>query len=637
MKTLNTYYSTYENLNNFIQDNNIKDSSMLLIQIFTSQNNYEFIETLLKKISNYFPFASLIGSTTDGEIKNGLVSTKETVISFTKFEDVKLKTYSTNKFENYFDAGKKIATELVKEDTKVIISFIDGLLGNGEEYLNGISNIHKDVIVAGGLAGDKGEFKQTYVFTKDSIYQDGIVGVSLSSLKLNVFTDYSFNWLPIGQKLKITKVDKNRVYTINDKTAVDTYNYYLGESISEQLPAIGIEFPLILQKNGVCIARAVIAKNDDGSLLFAGNLSEGDEVRFGYGNINAILDKTQNHIDKLYNQKMESIFIYSCMARRRFMPEKIENETLIYNQIAPTCGFYTYGEFFSNKNSKQLLNQSMTILALSESNEINTKKISVKIEKNVSTTIQALSHLIHVSTKELEQKDEIMISQSRNIAMGDMLNIIAHQWRQPLNIISMTANNLLIDIELDDLDKKKTKDYINSIVEQSSKLSKIIDNFRNYFKPTKNKEEISVDILIKEIKDIISLNLEENKIVFKIKNQLETTIHTYKTELLQILLNLINNSKEALLRSKIDNKLILLLIKEDEQHIIFEIYDNAGGIDDSILSEIFNPYFSTKQELNGTGLGLYISKIIAEKYLNGKISVKNNLEGASFNIKIKKI
>jgi nitrogen-specific signal transduction histidine kinase len=637
MKTLNTYYSSNENLNKFIQDNDIKDSSKLLIQVFTSENNYTFIETLLKNISTYFPLASLIGSTTDGEINNGFVSTKKTVISFTRFENVKLKTYITNEFENYFEAGKKIATELIDDNTKVIISFIDGLLCNGEEYLNGISNINKNIIVAGGLAADNGEFKQTYVFTKNHIYQDGIVGISLSSLNLTVFTDYSFNWLPIGQKLKITKADKNRVYTINDKTAVDTYNYYLGKSISEQLPAIGIEFPLIIEKNDVCIARAVIAKNNDGSLVFAGNLNEGDQVRFGYGNIDAILDKTQSHINKLNNQKMESIFIYSCMARRRFMPEKVENETLIYNQIAPTCGFYTYGEFFSNKSSKLLLNQSMTILALSESNEINTKKISVKIEKDVSTTIQALSHLINVSTKELEQKDKIMISQSRNIAMGDMLNIIAHQWRQPLNIISMSANNILIDIELDDLDKEKTKDYINSILKQSSKLSKIIDNFKSYFKPMKNKEEFLIETLIKEIKDIISLNLEENKIVFKIKNQLETSIYTYKTELLQVLLNLINNSKEALLRKEKDTKLILLLIKEDEQYIIFEIHDNAGGIENSILDEIFDPYFSTKQELNGTGLGLYINKIIIEKYLEGEISVKNNQEGASFNIKIKKI
>jgi C4-dicarboxylate-specific signal transduction histidine kinase len=91
------------------------------------------------------------------------------------------------------------------------------------------------------------------------------------------------------------------------------------------------------------------------------------------------------------------------------------------------------------------------------------------------------------------------------------------------------------------------------------------------------------------------------------------------------------------LRKEKDTKLILLLIKEDEQYIIFEIHDNAGGIENSILDEIFDPYFSTKQELNGTGLGLYINKIIIEKYLEGEISVKNNQEGASFNIKIKKI
>ncbi len=292
MKTLNTYYTSPENLNSFIERNSIDDSSKLLIQVFSNENKLAFISDLTHFFLQNFPLASLIGATTDGEIKDGQVTTQTTVISFTLFEKVSLKTYISNEFEDYFQAGRDMATNTIESDSKVIISFIDGLLGNGEEYLNGINSINKEIIVAGGLAGDNGTFTQTYIFTKDEIYTQGVVGVSLSSSELKAFTDYGFNWLPIGQKLKITKADKNRVYMIDDKTAVETYSYYLGNDISEQLPSIGIEFPLILEKNGIEIARAVIGKNDDGSLLFAGNLHEMDEVRFGYGNANEILDKT---------------------------------------------------------------------------------------------------------------------------------------------------------------------------------------------------------------------------------------------------------------------------------------------------------------------------------------------------------
>ena len=636
MKTVNTYYTSLDNLSSFIQDNNILDSSRLLVQVFSSQNDYTFISDLTKFFSENFPLSSLIGSTTDGEIKDGQVSTNTTVISFTIFEKVTLKTYISNEFENYFQAGVDLATNIIEKDSKVIISFIDGLLGNGEEYLNGINSINQEIIVAGGLAGDNGTFTQTCVFTKDKIYEKGVVGVSLSSSSLKVFTDYGFNWLPIGQKLKITKADKNRVYTIDDKTAVETYGYYLGSDISEQLPNIGIEFPLILEKDGIEIARAVIGKNDDGSLVFAGNLHEGDEVRFGYGNADKILGKTQYHIDKLYNQPIQSIFMYSCMARRRFMPEKIENETLIYNQISPTSGFFTYGEFFSTDKSKKLLNESMTLLALSEEEESNTKKITVRVEKNVSSTIQALSHLIHVSTQELQRKDEIMISQSRNAAMGEMLNMIAHQWRQPLNTISMTANNILMEQELECLDDENLVEYINSIVKESSELSEIIDNFRNYFSPTKEKEEIAITTIIEETIGIINSNLKDNNIELIIQNKSDSTIYTHKQELMQVLLNLINNSKDAFISNEKEKRVIIISTKNENENIIIDLCDNAGGINSNIINEIFNPYFTTKNDLNGTGLGLYMCKIVIEKYMNGKLSVENMKDGVCFTIVIPK-
>lgn len=636
MKTVNTYYTSPDELSDFLQQNGISDSEKLLIQVFTHENELAFITDLTAYFLKNFPLASLIGATTDGEINNGHVSTQTTVISFTLFENVSLKTYISKDFENYFQAGCDLATNILEKESKLILSFIDGLLGNGEEYLNGINSINKEIIVAGGLAGDNGTFTHTYVFTKDSIYSNAVVGVSLNSAHLNVFTDFGFNWLPLGQKLKITKADKNRVYKIDDKTAVETYGYYLGKNISEQLPQIGIEFPLILEKNGMQIARAVISKNDDGSLIFAGNLEESDEVRFGYGNADKILDKTQHHIDKLYHKPVEGIFIYSCMARRRFMPEKIENETIMYNQIAPTSGFFTYGEFFSTCENKSLLNQSMTVLALSESDECNSKKTTVNIEKKESTTVQALAHLIHVSTQELQRKDEIMITQSRSSAMGELLNMIAHQWRQPLNVISMNANNILADQELDCLNKESLTESMNSIVKESSNLSQIIEDFRNSFSPKNGKEEISIKTIIEDTKDIIHTNLEDNKITLIIQHKCDGSILGYKQDLMQVLLSLINNAKEAFLKNNTEKRTIIISTQEDKDYIEIDIYDNAGGIDTQIIEKIFTPYFTTKNELNGAGLGLYMSKIVVEKYMNGNLSVQNIKEGVCFNIKLLK-
>lgn len=402
MITLNTYYISDELLNEFIEAHNLQDSSKLLIQIFTAQNDFEFITQLTHFFSIHFPLSALIGATTDGEIKDGYVSTHKTVISFSIFESVHLKSYISDTFDSYHQAGGDLAFAVIQDDTKVIIAFIDGLRGNGEEFLKGIHTCNPNITIVGGLAGDNATFTKTYVFTKESIISKGVVGVSLSSSSLNVYSDYSFNWVPIGKTLTITHAQDNRVYTIDDKSAVETYNYYLGKEVGGQLPMVGIEFPLIIQREGNLIARAPIAKESDDSLIFAGNLHNGDKVRFGYGDADVILSETQKHISNFAEIPVESIFIYSCMARRRFIPMEIEQETLIYNQIAPTSGFFTYGEFFTH----ELLNQSMTVLALSESAHSIKPLITCHHTHHKSTTIQALSHLISVSVNELETAQE---------------------------------------------------------------------------------------------------------------------------------------------------------------------------------------------------------------------------------------
>lgn len=638
MKTINTYYSSIEQLSKVIEENSISDSSKLLIQVFTSKNELPFISEITEFFSTYFPLCTLIGSTTDGEIKDGKVSTFTTVISFSIFDDIELKAFISNEFSSFYEVGYELASNIIQEDTKVIISFIDGLIGNGEEFLNGISSLNKEVIVSGGLAGDNAQFTQTLVFTKDAIYSNGVVGVSLSSPTLKAFTDYAFSWEPVGEKLKITKVDKNRVYTINNKTAVDTYAYYLGEEISEQLPNIGIEFPLIAQRDGVQVARAVIGRHDDGSLVFAGNLNENESVQFGYGNSKEILSQTQSYIDKLYNLPIESIFIYSCMARRRFMPDEIENETITYQQIAPTSGFYTNGEFFScSGKGKELLNQSMTLLILSESDLCNNKKIRVESKNAASSTIQALSHLIHVAINELEQKDEIMITQSRNNAMGEILNMIAHQWRQPLNVISLNMNNILLGLELETLDKKTLREHINNVLSQSSQLSETIDSFKDHFSFTQTKKEIiQMESLIKEAIEVIQISLDENEIAVEVNSKSDTEIINSKQELIQVFLTLINNSKDAFISNNIEKKFILVTIEENENFIVIHFCDNAGGIEEKNLANIFEPYFTTKGELNGAGLGLYISRVIIEKNMRGKIDIKNFKDGICVTIQIPK-
>ena len=354
----------------------------------------------------------------------------------------------------------------------------------GEVFLNGLSSVSQNVVISGGLSGDNGVFDKTFVFINDKVLLNGAVAVSLNGY-LNVSTEYSFNWQPIGKQLTITKVKDNVVYTIDDKTAYETYKYYLGKEVAQRLPAIGIEFPLIIKRNGINIARAVVGLNDDESLVFAGDLHEGDTVQFGYGDSESILNSSTQIVSDLSKSAIESIFVYSCMARRRFIPDLIESELEPLTLLGSVAGFFTYGEFFTQNSGgpKELLNQTMTVLALSESNSI--KKVAfdeyIKYDDNAIST-RALSHLINVTSNELQEinedleisikrekeivsnQEKFIFDQTKMAQMGDMIGNIAHQWRQPLGTISTAASSVQIQKDLGVLSDEFLNNSTNKII-----------------------------------------------------------------------------------------------------------------------------------------------------------------------------
>ncbi|WP_458700541.1 PAS domain S-box protein [Sulfurospirillum sp. 1307] len=235
--------------------------------------------------------------------------------------------------------------------------------------------------------------------------------------------------------------------------------------------------------------------------------------------------------------------------------------------------------------------------------------------------------------KELEKKDELLLAQSRHAAMGEMISIIAHQWRQPISIINMAVNNTIVDIELESLDEKSLKEELESILKQTQYLSKTIDDFRNFFKPNKEKEYFYVKDIVDEMLNIIGKSLENNKIFICRENNEKSKIYSYSRELLQIFINIINNSKDAFNERNIKNRKIKIVTNEEDYFIHVNIIDNAGGIPEDILPNIFEPYFSTKKE-EGTGIGLYMCKIIMEKHIKGSIRAFNVEDGACFHMKI---
>ena len=237
--------------------------------------------------------------------------------------------------------------------------------------------------------------------------------------------------------------------------------------------------------------------------------------------------------------------------------------------------------------------------------------------------------------KRLEQ-EQILIQQSKLASMGEMIGNIAHQWRQPLAQISAIHMNMKVTYDFD----KFTKEYMESKIKEANKLtaymSQTISDFQNFFKPQGEKEVFSIEKACRDAYFILESSLKAHgiEVIFHITQ--DVTINGYKTEYSQVILNLLSNAKDILIERQIKNPKIELEIKDGNHYALVKIKDNAGGVDASIIDKIFEPYFTTRHQTQGTGIGLYMSKNIIERNMHGYINVVNVEDGALFTVKVDK-
>lgn len=236
--------------------------------------------------------------------------------------------------------------------------------------------------------------------------------------------------------------------------------------------------------------------------------------------------------------------------------------------------------------------------------------------------------------QELNIKQTLLTHQQRLAQQGEMLSMIAHQWRQPLTAINATASNLLVKNMLNNIDSKELEKELTLITDYSQHLSSTVNDFRNFFKPVKDKENISLEKLVEKSLKIIKTSIEFDGIELVKNYSSNRTISTYSNEIQQVILNIIKNAQDALIHRNIKDKKIFIETKNVQNRVILTIADNAGGIDKKIIQKIFDPYFSTKNKQEGTGLGLYMSKTIIVEHCKGKLSVDNNKYGAIFTIEL---
>lgn len=245
---------------------------------------------------------------------------------------------------------------------------------------------------------------------------------------------------------------------------------------------------------------------------------------------------------------------------------------------------------------------------------------------------KGLAGAVKVKTEENLKQQQLLQEQSKLAAMGEMIGAIAHQWRQPLNALSLSIQNLEYDFNDGQVNESFIKRYVKKNKETIEFMSQTIDDFRNFFKVDKTKEKFSVKKAIEETVDIQEASLKKHNIILNITAN-DFIIYGFRSEFQQVILNIITNAAYELKHNKVENPKIDIVLKEEK--II--ISDNARGIDEEIIDRIFEPYFTTKEQGKGSGIGLYMSKLIIEENMRATLSVVNQKNsGASFIIDFRK-
>ncbi|MCF8370928.1 MAG: PAS domain S-box protein [Bacteroidales bacterium] len=289
--------------------------------------------------------------------------------------------------------------------------------------------------------------------------------------------------------------------------------------------------------------------------------------------------------------------------------------------------FYAIQDLYGNTVEIQGVGRDINDIKQTEERlkQTNTelKKLHDNLERKVTDAV-----------KELRERDHMLIKQSRQAAMGEMIGNIAHQWRQPINSLGLIVQNFKNAYEMgimtsDYLDNKVTK-----ITELINFMSETIDDFRNFFQPNNEKITFSLKETVEKTINFLAHNFVHNNI--KVENEIkeDVLIEGFPNEFSQVILNILVNAKDAFLEKKIKEPRIKITLKQHKSKTVVLISDNGGGVPDGIIHHIFEPYFTTKEQGKGTGLGLYMSKAIIEKNMGGRLSVANSDIGAEFRIEI---
>lgn len=347
----------------------VADARSVLAQVYTGICDETWIEQVVGQVGNNRDKVVVVGATTFGEIEAGQALSKSTVVSLICFESARLTAIALPcKWGDEVIAAQQVALALhdIHEPVKGVLLLATTLSVNCNVLLAQLFADAPEIPVFGGGAGDNGAHEQTFVFSGDGSISSGLVAVALHGESLDILRRGYLGWERMGRPMVVTKVERFTLHTINDRPAFEMYRRYLGITEDEDFFLNAMEFPFMVERGGQVVARVPHAVHTDGAIDFVADLVEGETIEFGYAHVDAILMNASATVEAVRRFEPEAISIYSGGIRRFVMQQDVGLELAPFEAIAPTAGFFSYGEFFSFDTHSPLLNARLVIVGMRE-------------------------------------------------------------------------------------------------------------------------------------------------------------------------------------------------------------------------------------------------------------------------------
>lgn len=648
MKQFNYVINTIEELENQLSTIVITSESYrsLLVQVYSAENEEDWFLRLSRVVKNRFSYAQIVGATSVGEICEGRINTKSTVLLLSFFEDVELNIYS---YGCKFGDEKQVAHQIINQ-IKPVRELIKGLMilstpitNDSGELLNTITNTFPKFPIFGGGAGDYENKRKTLVYENNNCYSAGAVFVTFIGHNLHISLINSLGWIPLSKEMTITDAGVVSVETIDNKPAFEVYKKYLGIEADSNFFQNSLEFPFLLSRNNKTVARTPFFVNkENGAIQLVGDVKTGEKFRIGYGNPKLITDESAQLREKMLEFQPDAIFLYTCICRRFILQQEVDSETQPFNRIAPTGGFYTFGEFYSDQNYNSLLNSTMVCVGFREGpikkkNRSTTTPLFTQEESDPyinqhNRILARLLYFINVLMSEIEEQNKEL--KELNNMKNEFLGIAAHDLRNPIALIMGFSDLLYEELE------GEHKEFAQVIIKKSTGMLSLLEELLDVTKIESGKLEIKKNVI--DYKWFIKENIEKNSYLAKKKNILLNTdyddvvkeVNMDGSKIDQVLDNLIGNA----VKYSHPNSIITVKVFQKDKWVCTEIIDHGQGIPEGETSILFNPFKTTSVKPtageHSHGLGLAIVKKIIDAH-RGEVGVRSEWGvGSTFYYKI---